>query len=197
VSSFVSSLLSSTATRRHLNPRQAETVQRVIDAALLELHDVGFEAMTLRTVAVRASVAPATVYNYFSSKNHLVAEIFWRLIGKRPHTEATLPTAIARVSAVFGDLSDMLEGQPALGAAVTTALLGPEPDVRHLRELIGLEINRRIVEAAGVGVTSAHIDALSMAWSGAMLQAGMGHANYGQMGQRLADCAALILQGVA
>jgi hypothetical protein len=39
------------------------------------------------------------------------------------------------------------------------------------------------------------IDALSIAWSGAMLQAGMGHTNYAQMGDRLVAVTRLILGG--
>ena len=57
------------ATRRRLNPRQAGTVNRLIAAAREELAEVGFAEMTVRTVAGRAEVAPATAYTYFSSKN--------------------------------------------------------------------------------------------------------------------------------
>lgn len=191
----MSSLLSTSATRRSFNARQLDTVQRVIEAALDELRDVGFEAMTLRTVAARASVAPATVYNYFSSKNHLVVEIFWRLLNERGRHENALPTACERVCAVFFDLADLLESEPTLGPAVTAALLGPEPDVKQLRSMIGIEINSRIAQAAAGSVSDEQLDGLTLAWSGALLQAGMGHSNYRQMGQRLATTTALMLAG--
>ena len=32
----------------------------------------------MRDVAALAGVAPATAYTYFVSKDHLVAEVFWR-----------------------------------------------------------------------------------------------------------------------
>ena len=72
------------ATRRHLNGRQAETVDRVAAAAEDELRAVGFDGLTVRCVANRAGVSPATAYTYFSSKNHLVAEIFWRRLDRTP-----------------------------------------------------------------------------------------------------------------
>jgi AcrR family transcriptional regulator len=182
-------------TRRELNPRQARTVQRVAAAACEELRDVGYEAMTVRSVAVRAEVAPATAYTYFSSKDHLVAETFWRQLGERPRLEATMRSPLKRVIAVFDDLASFLAGEPELAAAATTALLSSDPDVRALQVLIGVEINTRVAEALGPGASPAVLDALGLAWSGAMLQAGMGHARYADLGERLARVARLVMAG--
>lgn len=200
MSRCVSSQLSDTrfgafpaATRRGLNPRPAETVERVVAAGHDELREVGFDALTVRSVANRAGVAPATAYTYFSSKSHLVAEIFWRRLGARPRIETSRPTPLDRVIAVFDDLAEFLAGEPDLAAATTSALLGPEPDVRALRLLIGNEINQRIVDALGASAAPDRLDALTLAWSGAMLQAGMGHAQYAAMGARLAAVARLVL----
>lgn len=183
------------ATRRQFNARQIETVQKVLDAAMEELRQVGFEAMTLRTVAHRASVAPATVYNYFSSKNHVVAEIFWRLVNDHVRDASPDEAVADRISSVFADLIGMLQAEPALGPSVTAALLGPEPDVRHLRTLIGIEITNRITDAAAGEASAEQLDALGLAWAGALLQAGMGHAEYDQIDRRLATTTALILTG--
>lgn len=182
-----------TATRRHLNARQAETVGRILDAAREELREVGFEALTIRSVAVRASVAPATAYTYFSSKSHLIVEIFWRLINGRGRQVPDLATPRERVCAVFTDLAKLLAGEPELGAAITVALLGPDPDVRQLRHLIGLEINNRIAEAIGPKPNAQLLDALSVVWSGAMLQAGMGHSDYKRLGRRLVTATKLLM----
>src|SRR5262249_46234218 len=52
---------------------QVERRQRIITAAteLLEEHEL--EAIQMRDIADRAGVALATVYRYFSSKDHLYA----------------------------------------------------------------------------------------------------------------------------
>jgi hypothetical protein len=59
--------------------------------------------------------------------------------------------------------------------------------------MIGNEINRRIVDALGDAASGEVLDALTLAWSGAMLQAGMGHAEYARMGERLATVARIVL----
>jgi AcrR family transcriptional regulator len=186
-----------TAPRRHLNARQAETVQNIIEAAREELREVGYETLTIRSVAARASVAPATAYTYFSSKDHLIVEIFWRLINERGRQDLDLPTARDRVCAVFTDLARQLAGEPELGAAITVALLGSDPDVRQLRYLIGVEINKRIADAIGRKPNAQLLDALSVAWSGAMLQAGMGHSDYKQLGRRLVATTKLLMRDPA
>ena len=183
------------ATRRAFNPRQAETVERVAAAALEELRAVGYDGLTVRSVAGRATVAPATAYTYFSSKNHLIAEIFWRRLAERPRVEATMDAPLDRVIAVFDDLAMFLAGEPELAAATTSALLGTEPDVKELRVMIGTEINARIAAALGEQRGDDVLDALTLAWSGAMLQAGMGHARFEQMGARLARAARLVMGG--
>jgi AcrR family transcriptional regulator len=182
------------ATRRHLNARQAETVGKLVAAAHAELNDVGFAGMTIRTVASRADVAAATAYTYFSSKNHLVSEIFWRTLSDRPRVTTRKTAPFGRVVEVFTDLGKLMAGDPELSSATTIALLSEEPDVRQLRILIGAEINERIAEALGEKPSAEVLDALSLAWSGAMLQVGMGHAPVDEMGDRLSRVAKLLMR---
>lgn len=182
------------APRRELNARQAETVDRVVAAAREELREVGFDALSVRSVASRAEVAPATAYTYFSSKNHLVVEVFWRRLTQRPRVEFAKSSPLERVVAVFDDLAAFLAAEPELAAAATAALLATEPDVKQLRILVGAEIDARIAEALGPTAPAGVRDALSMAWAGAMLQAGMGHARFDHLGARLGAVARLVLQ---
>ena len=53
-------------------------MHNLTEAAVAELIETGYAALTVRNVARRAGVAPATAYTYFASKEHLVAEVFWR-----------------------------------------------------------------------------------------------------------------------
>ena len=46
------------------------------------LRESSYADLTVRAVAARAKVAPATAYTYFSSKNHLIAEIYLDLMQK-------------------------------------------------------------------------------------------------------------------
>ena len=53
-------------------PRQEETFRKLLGAALETLRGSSYADLTVRGVAARAQVAPATAYTYFSSKNHLI-----------------------------------------------------------------------------------------------------------------------------
>jgi TetR/AcrR family transcriptional regulator, cholesterol catabolism regulator len=182
------------ATRRQLNPRQQETVANLITAAREELRTVGFDAMTIRSVAAQADVSAATAYNYFASKNHLVAEMFWRALSDRPRTASRKTVPYSRVVEVFQDLAELLAEQAELAEAITAAILSQEPDVRQLRHLIGGDINSRIGEALGPKASPDLLDALSAAWSGATMQVAMGDAAVDDLADRLARIAKLLMR---
>jgi hypothetical protein len=97
------------------------------------------------------------------------------------------------VIAVFTDLVEFIKDEPELAAAVTSALLGTDPDVRELRTLIGSEINNRLAAALGPEADPEVLAVLNMIWSGALLQVGMGHARVERMGDRLAGATRLVL----
>src|SRR3954453_9332960 len=103
--------------RQGLNARQAETVERLLVAGEAELDEVGPDALTIRTVAHRAGVSPATAYTYLASKHHLFAELFWRRLVTDPGPEPTGATATARLQTVTRHMAGMLGRSPHLSAA--------------------------------------------------------------------------------
>lgn len=168
-------------------------MQRLLDAGLDQLGEVGPEALTVRQVAVRAGVSPATAYTYFSSKSHLLAELFWRALVDDAPAAPTDGTAVSRVQSVTRTLTDLCERDPHLAAGATLALLGADPDVDRLRLRIGGEFVARFENALGEAATPELVDALVLAFSGALLQAGMGLITYADLGDRLDTVVATIL----
>jgi AcrR family transcriptional regulator len=187
VSNQVSSL-----PRRELNPRQTETVARLLAAGTDELRAVGVEALTIRTVAQRAGVSAATAYTYFASKNHLFAELFWRRLVAEEF-EPTGRTSLQRVQSIGHAMSRMLDDAPEVAAGARAALLSSDPDVIRLRSRIGAELVRRF-EAALDGKPDL-VDALLLMFTGALLQAGMELTTYAEMSRRLDAAAAAIMHG--
>lgn len=184
------------ATRRHLTARQAQTVARLTEAAVVELADVGYPALTVRTVARRAGVAPATAYTYFASKEHLVAEVFWRrFAGQDPRPLDRRRSPARRATDVLLDFALVVADETELAAACTVALLADDAEVRELRTRIGLEMHRRLTDALGTDGTATAITALELATTGALLQVGTGHLAYRALPDLLADVAALVLGG--
>ncbi|MGH2726814.1 MAG: TetR/AcrR family transcriptional regulator [Actinomycetota bacterium] len=183
------------APRRVLTERQAEIVQRLTDAAVVEIRANGYEGLTVRNVAARAGVAAATAYTYFGSKDHLIAETFWRRIRALPDPRIDRRKSPAvRVKAALSDLTRLLAGQPELAAASTSAMLATDPDVKHIRDRVGAHIRRRLEDALGDDDGDAVLTALELAVAGAMIRAGMGHLAYAELPGRIAGVAGLLLK---
>lgn len=172
--------------------RQADTIARLLDAAVDELRAGGYETLSVRSVAGAAGVAPATAYNYFASKEHLVAEVFWRRLRALDDPVATGDTPRQRVTATLRSVATLVADEPSLSAACTIALLGSDDSVRQLRDRIGVDIRRRIMSALGPEGSDDVVHALELAYSGAMLQVGMGHLDYDQMADRLAAVVSMV-----
>jgi AcrR family transcriptional regulator len=184
-------------TRRRVTTKQAEVVQRLVDGAADEARENGYEGMTVRSASRRAGVAPATAYTYFASKDHLLAEVLWRRFHALPTVVTpTGSTALERVTGALGHLGLFMADDPLLAAACTTALLGAGPDVRDLRVRFGTELHDRIASALGPDADPTVLLGLDLAYSGAMLWAGMGHLSYAAVPDALADVARVLLEGI-
>jgi AcrR family transcriptional regulator len=187
----------STLPRQDLNPRQAETVEKLLTAAAEELRATGPETVTVRTVAGRAGVSPATAYTYFASRNHLFAELFWRKVLLEHPAAVTGGTPLERVQSVTRQLSAVLAESPHLAAAANHALLGTDPDVERLRHVIGLEMFGRFREALGGDASDELLDALAMVQVGTLLQTGMGLISYDDLAARFDALVATVMKGHA
>jgi AcrR family transcriptional regulator len=186
------------APRRHLTERQAELVERLVSAAAQEVEDKEYGSITVRSIAKRAGVAPATAYTYFSSKDHLLAEVLWRRMQALPPPLVGVHRPVAdRVADVVRDMGLGTVDSPAVIAACTTALLGSGHDVMRVREQIGAEIHRRLQAALGPDGDPAVLRVLEVTYTGAMLSAGMGHLDFAELPERLAEAARLMSGGAA
>jgi AcrR family transcriptional regulator len=181
--------------RLGLNARQSETVEKLLLAGEQELEEVGPEALTVRTVAHRAGVSPATAYTYLASKNHLFAELFWRRIVTDSGPEPTGATAVERLQMVTRHIAGQLERSPHLAAAANMGLLGTDPEVKRLRVVIGTEFVTRFRNAIGEPSDPRVIETLTLAFTGALLQAGMGLMAFSELAPRLDDVVAVIMEG--
>jgi AcrR family transcriptional regulator len=181
------------STRRRLTAKQADTVDRLGRAALDLLRTDGFAGLTVRRVAAAAGVGAATAYTYFSSKEHLVAEVFWRRLAAAPPVEHRTEDRATRVVEVLRDIALLVADEPEFAGAVTNALLGRDPDVEVLRLRIGQEIRDRLAAALGPDTDDDVLDSLEMLYAGALVRSGMGYASYPEIAERLEKAARLIL----
>lgn len=169
--------------------RQAKTIQRLCDATVEELAEHPFEDMSIRSVARRAGVAPATAYTYFSSREQLVTEVFWRRFSNLAEVE---PSDQALAVTLDG-FALLVADDPSLARACSMAMLSHDPAVKTLRDQIGRELRRRLM-GASTELDSNGVRALELAIYGALVQAGMGHLSYRELPSLLASVAALMGQ---
>lgn len=174
-------------------PRQEETFRKLLGAALETLRGSSYADLTVRTVAARANVAPATAYTYFSSKNHLVAEVYLDLIRQVPFFTDVNDARLSRVQQALRSLALVVADEPEVAAACTTALLSTDAAVRTVRERIGAEIHKRVKSALGPDAEARTVAALEMSYFGALVQAGSGAFTYRQIADRLEYVAGLVL----
>jgi len=185
---------STESTRRQLSERQAATVQKLTVAAVEQLRQHGYDGLTVRNVASVAGVAPATAYTYFTSREHLVTEVFWRRLEAMPETRLDRRrSTVARAGAAMSDFALLVADEPELAAACTVAMLANDPDVKFLRDRIGLEWHRRLSVALDDDADTAVLATLEFVLSGALLQAGMGHMTYRDLPGHLTRAVELVV----
>lgn len=177
------------------NRRQEETFRKVLTAGTETLRESSYADLTVRAVAARAGVAPATAYTYFSSKNHLIAEMYLDLVSRCPYFTDVNDSRTTRVDKALRALTLVVADEPEVAAACTTALLGggSDPAVRKVRDRIGAEIHKRIRSAVGPDADSRIVSALEMTFFGALVNAGSGAFTYHQIADRLTYSVGLIL----
>jgi hypothetical protein len=144
-------------------------------------------------VAAAAGVGTATAYTYFSSKEHLVAEIFWRRLvsGSSPASDDPVPLSGSSPSSAKSPCSsptnrNSLARSPALCSAATP--------MWRICARIGAEIRKRLLGALGPDADPDVVESLELLYAGALVRAGMGYASYSEIADRLEKSALLILK---
>lgn len=176
------------------NRRQEETFRKVLLAGMEMLRESSYADLTVRAVAARAKVAPATAYTYFSSKNHLIAEVYLDLIRQAPFFTDVNDTRLSRVQQALRSLALVIADEPEVAVACTTAVLSNDAGVHRVRDRIGAEIHKRIKSALGPDADPQIVSALEMTYYGALVHAGSGTLTYRQVADRMSYVVGLILR---
>jgi len=117
-----------------LTPNQAARRTRVLEAAMELAAEGGYDAVQMRDVASSAQVALGTIYRYFASKDHLLAECqleSWRTMEARLELRPLQgATAADRVIDLIARVMRTVEREPEQAAALITASSSPDPAVR-------------------------------------------------------------------
>jgi AcrR family transcriptional regulator len=134
-----------------LTSSQAARRQRVLGAALQLGSEGGYDAVQMRDVATTADVALGTIYRYFSSKDHLLAEALAAWVdelGQRVHARPPRHAKLAdRVIDVLRRATHAMEADPQLSEAVITALASTDPHAARCQREVGETMARTMALA--------------------------------------------------
>lgn len=158
---------------------------------MAELRQSSYNALTMRAVAARAGVSPASAYTYFPSKSALIATIYLRLLQDAPvHTDVNQTTR-TRVGTTMREMALVVADEPELTAACSAALMADDPAVTPIREQIGSEVITRIQASLGPGWPSSVSTTLLMTFAGALMTARF--LSFDQIAGQLDDAVGLVL----
>jgi len=113
----------------------------------------GYDAVQMRDLASSAHMSLQTIYQFCSSKDHLIAEAHVDWIGTFRDDLLRRPpkgdTAAERVVTVLRRIARSLDRNPELTATILRALYSPEPAVQRSRRVVSATYDSIIDAAIG------------------------------------------------
>src|SRR5918996_2764435 len=131
-----------------LTAEQRDRRRRVIDAAFELGAERGYEAVQMRGVSALAGVSLATIYRYFSSKDHLLAAAMTEWTASLQAQVVRSPprgdTAAEQLSDVLHRACRAMARQPRLSAALVRALSSADKGVRDCATAVQQQIEAMV-----------------------------------------------------
>lgn len=132
------------------NAQQARR-DRIVDAGLALLNERDYDKIQVKDVAEEANVALGTLYRYFSSKEHLFAEVLVRWAGTlRTHISRNPlrgTTDAQRLTQVINRSVRAFQQQPSLARLVATLETSSDPYATEILERLGRTTGDIYIEA--------------------------------------------------
>jgi AcrR family transcriptional regulator len=124
-----------------LTATQQARRDRIVDAGLTLLDERDFDKIQVKDVAEEANVALGTLYRYFSSKEHLFAEVLVRWAGTlRTHISRNPlrgTTDAQRLTQVISRSVRAFQRQPSLARLVATLETSSDPYATEILDRLG------------------------------------------------------------
>ena len=115
--------------KKYESPRQLERQANILAATREMLAEVGYSATTMRDLAVKANVAPGTLYNLYKSKDALIfaaVEDLLNALGVRANESSV--EGLERILALAEQMAASICDGPQYAEAMSRALFRAERD---------------------------------------------------------------------
>jgi AcrR family transcriptional regulator len=134
-----------------LTPAQQARRDRIVDAGLSLLGERAYDKIQVKDVAEEANVALGTLYHYFSSKEHLFAEVLVRWAATLRTNISRNPlrgvTDAQRLTQVINRSVRAFQRQPSLARLVATLETSADPYATEILARLAQTTNDIYVEA--------------------------------------------------
>lgn len=185
-----------------LSRSQAARRRRVIAAAVELGATGGYDAVQMRDMSARSDVALGTIYRYYSSKDHVLAEALVEWVADLEGQIALRPpdgtTTADRMVEILRRATRAMERRPQLSEAVITALSASDPKVILCQHRVGITMARIQDKAFSDdfdGATRAGIvRMLGWIWYAALVGWVNGWSGIGKVGDELELAARLLIE---
>lgn len=194
--------MASTPSPEVLTRSQHARRARVIEAAIELATEGGYDAVQMRDVAARAGVALGTVYRYFSSKDHLLsaALLEWAR-NLEANVKARLTTTgdepVERLVTVIRRITRASEREPALFAALVTAITAPDPAVSECQAQVQHIVSAALslpLDDVDPEIRAGTVRVLTHVWNASLLGWVNGWTAMGQVADELEFAARFLLR---
>jgi len=130
---------------------QQDRRRRILDATVELASEGGFDAVQMRAVADRASVALGTLYRYFPSKVHLLVTALARELEAAndafERRQLADPTSQERVLHVLDRITRSLRKEPNLTEALTRAFMFADASAGAETRAVVTQVHRMLLRA--------------------------------------------------
>ena len=189
---------------RPLTEKQAERRRRVLRVALELAADGGYDGVQMREVADRADVALGTVYHYFPSKDHLLAESMTEWLTGLESSVARRPaqgdTTLERVLDILRRTTRGMADNPRISAALIGGLVAEGPHGAESQQALHESFSAMLRSAFAADFPASRRDkiirSLEHIWFSELIAWKNGWNAYEQSAQELEDAAVLFLADV-
>ncbi len=148
---------------RRLTPEQTRRRDRARHEARAIAIDSGYDGVTMQAVAERAGMTRVTLYRYFASKDHLLAEVAFdwgrELAAAIAAERIDARTGGDRLAAAFEYIIAAAAEAPLLTSAMLSAMFSNDPAARRTKEELGSVIGDYLGAALGDEVSRLPKDA--------------------------------------
>jgi AcrR family transcriptional regulator len=186
-----------------LTEKQAERRRRVLVAAIELAAEGGYDGVQMREVADRADVALGTVYHYFTSKDHLLAESMTEWLSGLEASIARRPpvgeTTLERVLDILRRTTTGMADNANVSAAVIGGLIADGPHGAASQEALHRMFSAMLRSAFEPDYPAARRDkiirSLEHIWFSELIAWKNGWNPFEQSARELEDAAELFLAG--